>query len=99
MSQTAKIKPSRMCPRCWALRKQESRPAGDHFLAMLDEVLDQFLQPHRPRLAVHQRDVDHAHRDLARRVLIKLVDDDVRIGIALQIDHDPALVLAAACRR
>ncbi len=78
------------------LAQQELRPPGDDFLAMVDEMLDQLLQPHRARLAIHQRDVDHAHRDLARRVLIKLVDDDVRIGIALQIDHDPAFVLPAA---
>ena len=50
---------------------------------------------HGPRLAIDQRDVDHRHRDLARCVLVKLVDDHVRIGIPLQIHHDPAFVLAA----
>ena len=77
-------------PALLGLLEQEPRPAGDDFLAVLDEVLDQLLQPHRPRLAVHQRDVDHADRDLARRVLVELVDDHVRIGVALQIDDDPA---------
>ena len=81
------------------LAEQELRPAGDDFLAVVDEVLDQLLQPHRPRLAIHQRDVDHAHRDLARRVLIKLVDDDIRIGVALQIDHDPHRVLRGRIHR
>ncbi len=71
------------------------RPPGDDLLAMRDEMLDQLLQPHRARLAIHQRDVDHRHRDLARRVLIKLVDHHLRIGIALQIDHDSHRVLAA----
>ena len=73
----------------------EVRPPGDDFLAMLDEMLDQFLQPHRARLAVDQRDVDHADGDLARRVLIKLIDDHVRIGVALQVDDDAAGMLAA----
>ena len=82
-------------PALLRLAEQEPRPAGDDFLAVLDEVLDQLLQPHRPRLAVHQRDVDHRHRDLARRVLVELVDDHVRVGVALQVDHDPALVLPA----
>ena len=26
-----------------------------------------------------------------RRVLVELVDDHVRVGVALQVDHDPAL--------
>ena len=52
---------------------RKPRAADDHFLAVLDEVLDQLLQPHRPRLAIDQRDVDHADRDLARRVLVQLV--------------------------
>ena len=83
-------------PALLRLAKQESRPAGDDFLPMRDEMLDQLLQPHRPRLAIHQRDVDHAHRYLARRVFIKLADNHVRIGIAFEIDDDPALVFAAA---
>ena len=47
-------------PALLRLLQQELRPPDDDFLAMLDEVLDQLLQPHRARLAVHQRDVDHA---------------------------------------
>jgi hypothetical protein len=77
------------------LLEQEPRPAGDDFLAVRDEVLDQLLQAHRARLTVHQRDVDHAHRDLARRVFVELVDDDLRVGVALEVDDDADLVLPA----
>ncbi len=77
------------------LFQQVARAPDDHLFAMGDEVLDQLLEPHRARLAVDQRDVDHAHRDLARRVFVELVDDDVRIGVALEVDDDAALVLPA----
>ena len=69
--------------------------AGDHFFAVLDEVLDQLLEPHRARLAVHQRDVDHRDGDLARGVLVELAHDELGVRIPLEIDDDPALVLAA----
>src|SRR5688572_11317865 len=75
------------------LFQQELCPPGDDHLAVGDEVLNELLQPHRARLAVDQRDVDHAHRDLARRVLVELVDDELRVGVALQVDHDADLVL------
>src|SRR5688572_12863771 len=77
------------------LFQQELRPPSDDDFAVRDEVLDQLLQPHRARLAVDQRDVDHAHRDLARRVLVKLVDHELRVCVALEVDDDADLVLAA----
>src|SRR5690606_629052 len=83
-------------PALLRLFQQEPRAADDHFLAVLDEVLNQLFQAHRPRLTVHQCDVDHRYRDLARRELVELVDDDVRVGVALQVDHHAHLVLAAA---
>ena len=46
MSQTAKIRPSRMCAALLGLAQQELRPADDDLLAVVDEVLDQLLEPH-----------------------------------------------------
>ena len=41
------------------------------------------------RWAIDKRDVDDAERRLERRVLVKLVDDDFRLGALLEIDDDP----------
>ena len=78
------------------LLEQKARPPGNDVFPVLDEMMNQLLQPHRARLAVHQRDVDDANGDLAWGVLIKLIDDDIGIGVALQVHHDPALVFPAA---
>src|SRR5205814_841026 len=80
-------------PALLRLFQLKARAADDHLAAMIDEMLDQLLEPHGARLAVHQRDVDHADGDLARRVLEQLPHDQFGIGVALQIDNDADLVL------
>src|SRR3546814_8689117 len=70
-------------------------PAGDDLLAELEEGLDDLLQVHQLRPAAVQRQHVDAERGLERGVAIELVQDDVRIGVALQLDHDAHAVAVA----
>ncbi len=47
-----------------------------------------WIKPHLFRLSVHDRQQDHAEPFLHRRVLEELVENDLRLGAALQFDHD-----------
>ena len=62
--------------------------AEDDFAAVLDVAEDGFLERKELRLPV----VDGQHRDgeggLERGVLVEVVDDNLRIGVALEFDHD-----------
>ena len=60
---------------------------------MLDVDLERRLQVEQPRHAVDQR--QHVHREvrLHRRVLVELVQHDLRVGVALELDRR-----AASCR-
>ena len=68
--------------------EQELRPTADHDHAMADELLQHLLERERPRFAVHQREQDDRERVLQRRELVELVEDDLRVGVFLEVDHD-----------
>ena len=76
------------------LLQPECRPPPDHFHPVVDIKLYHFLQSQRPRLPVHQRNVDDRKRILELRVLVQLVDHHVRVRIPLQFHHDAHRVLA-----
>ena len=62
-------------------------PAYD-VAAELDESLDQFEDGQHARAAVDDRQHDDAERGLQRRVLVEVVEHDVRHFAALELDHD-----------
>ncbi len=75
------------------LAQVEHRPARDHFTAVTDERLDHVLEVEQPRLAVEQRHhVDAEHR-LHRRLLVEVVEDDLGVLAALELDDDAHAVL------
>ena len=61
--------------------------ADDDLALVLDVVVDDRPQRQRPRHVVDQRDHVHAERGLQRGVLVELVEDDLRVGVALELDH------------
>ncbi len=66
--------------------------AQNHFVPVIDKVLQHLPQRQHPRHAVHQRQVDDPECDLQLSVLVKLVDHHFRLGIALQLDDHPNAV-------
>src|SRR5215831_1921655 len=64
------------------------RAAPDHVHAVLDEVLEQLDQAEFARLARHDSEQDHTERFLHLCVLVELVEDDLRLFVALHLDHD-----------
>ena len=68
--------------------------ADDHLALVGDVVVDDRAQVQRARHVVHERDHVHAERRLHRRVLVQLVQRDLRDRVALELDHQahPALV-------
>ena len=69
--------------------QQELRPPANDDEAMPHELLQHLLQRERARFAVDQREQDDRERILQRREFVELVEDDVRIGVLLQVDDDP----------
>ena len=69
------------------LTKEESSAAQDDFAAVLDEAGYGFLQGEE----LGTTTVDREHRDreggLESGVLVKVVDDDLGNGVALEFDH------------
>ena len=61
----------------------------DDLALVLDVVLDDALQRELARHVVDERDHVHAERGLHRRVLVELVEHDLRVRVALELDHDP----------
>ena len=68
------------------------RAPRDDLVAMVDEVPQQLLEVEDLRLTVHQGEHDHPEGGLHLRVLVELVEDDRRVGVALELDHDPHTV-------
>ena len=66
------------------LGQEELRTAADDNLAVADELLQQFLETHHPRLAVDEGQKDQGEGVLQRRELVELVEHDFRIGVPLQ---------------
>ena len=88
MLSSAMRKPSRMWARSSAFCSSNLRAARDDFLAVRDVALDHLLDVHDPRPAVVDRQHDHAEGVLELGVLVEVVDDDLRNGVALQLDDD-----------
>ena len=70
------------------LLQQERRTPAHHVNAVIDEVLDRLHQAHLLRLVVDDGQEDHAEARLHVRVLVELVEHDLRFRAALQFDHD-----------
>jgi hypothetical protein len=74
------------------LAQLELGAPAHHVAAELDEVLDDLEQAHHLRAAAGDRQHDDPERRLQRRVLVEVVQYDVRQLAALQLDHDPHAV-------
>ena len=69
-------------------------PARDHLTPMADENLQQFAQAHGSRLAAFQRHHVDAENRLQLRVLIKVVEHDLGVFAATQLeDHAHAVLV------
>ena len=66
--------------------------ADDDLALMADVVADDLLEREEPRHVLDQRDHVHAERRLQRRVLVELVEHDLRVRVALELDHQPHAV-------
>jgi hypothetical protein len=62
------------------------RPPHDDVALVVDVVLDDRRQRQRARHPVDEGDHVHAERGLHRRVLVELVEHDLRHGLALELD-------------
>src|SRR5438067_10391093 len=69
--------------------------APNHIDAVLDEVLDGGDQAQLARLAVDDREIDDAEADLKLRVLVEVVENDVGLFAALQLEDDAHAVAIA----
>src|SRR5207244_240317 len=63
-------------------------PARDDIDLMVDVVPDHLGEVERARHTVDEREHDHAEVVLQLRVLVELVQHDVRVRGALQVDHE-----------
>ena len=73
-------------------RQIERRAPCDHLLAELEEQLENLPDVHLRRPAARQGDQVDAERDLQRRVAEQLVEDDLGVGVALDLDHHAGAV-------
>ncbi len=76
----------------------ELRAPDDDGVPMCDVVLEALLERHHLRHEAarrgvgHQSEHDHTERRLHRGVLVELIEDDARDGVALELDHQPHTV-------
>ncbi len=70
------------------LPEVELRAAHDDRAAVVEEVAEEVLQREDARLPVHDREEDDSERRLQRREREDLVQDDLRDGVALDVDDD-----------
>ncbi len=84
-----------MCSRSLALASRIRGAAADHVHAVVDEVLDGLHQTHFLGLVVRNREQDHAEAFLHLGVLEELVQHELGLAIALQLDHDAHAVAIA----
>src|SRR5438128_3762554 len=78
------------------LAEQVLGPAADDLDAMAQELLEHLLEGQRARPAVDQRQQDDARRLLQRRVLVKLVEHQLRVGVAFEVEDDAHRLAAAS---
>src|ERR1700730_10840915 len=64
------------------------RAPADHIGAVLDEQTQQLEQSELARLPGNDREQNHAKRFLQLRLLVEMVQNELRLGIALYLDHD-----------
>ena len=69
--------------------EQELRAAANDRDAVADELFQQLLERQRPRLAVDQRQEDQREGVLQRRELVELVEHDLGVGVALDLQDQP----------
>ncbi len=65
------------------------RPPPHHFDAMVDEELQHIDKAQLARLSVDDREHDDPEPDLQLRVLVQVVEHNLRLFAALQLEHDP----------
>ena len=86
-------RPSTMWARLRAFSSRNSERRRDHLDLVVDVVRQRLRQVERARHAVHQRQHVDAEAGLQRRLLEEVVEDDVGVGVALQLDHQPRLLV------
>ena len=74
------------------LPEVELRPLRDRAAAVGEVGLEEALERQHPRLAVDDAEIDHAEARLERRVLEDPVEDDLRLGVAPELEHDGCAV-------
>ena len=77
------------------LLQQVCGAAADDVDAVLDEIFDGLDQAHFAGLSVDHRQQDHRETFLHLRVLEELVENDLRLGAALEFDDDAHAVAIA----
>src|SRR6185436_3632669 len=75
------------------LAQVEQRPASDDLAPVAQERFEQLLDRQQLRLAVDEADHVDAEDALQRRLLVEVVEDDVRQLAALELDDDAHAVL------
>ena len=74
------------------LAQLELGAAAHDLAAEVDEALDHLEERHHLRAAADDGEHDDAEAELQRRVLVEVVEDDLRHFAALQLDDDPHAV-------
>src|SRR5205085_6993506 len=70
------------------LVKKVGRPPAHHLHPVIDEMPDRLDEAQLFRLAVYDRQQDHAEAFLHGSVLVELVEHDLRLSSTLQFNHD-----------
>src|SRR5206468_1600809 len=71
------------------LTKLVLRAPADDVDTVAEELLQHLLERERSRPTIHQGEQDNADGPLERRKLVQLIEDEDRVGIALEIDDQP----------
>src|SRR5207244_3051597 len=69
--------------------QQERSAPPDHVHAVVNEIFDRLHQPHLFRLAMSHSQENHAEVFLHLGVLKELVENNLRLASAFQLDYDP----------
>ena len=75
------------------LAQFEDRAPRDHFAAVTNERVEDFLEVEQARLAIDQRDHVDAECDLHLRLLIQIIEQHVRHRVLAHFDDDAHAVL------
>src|SRR5438876_2473465 len=78
-----------------SLAQLEARASHLHVAAVVDEEPDELQNPHLFRLSAGDRQHDHAEGFLHLRVLVEIVENELRFLAALQLHHDAHAVAVA----